>query len=71
MPNANHKKEDHMATHAIKHRSAIDDVLDDFDEIVDRAANTMTDAEFHEAEEKSKELSHRPAASPARRRETA
>jgi hypothetical protein len=60
-----------MATSPLKQKSAIEDVLDDFDEIIDRAAETMTDEEFREAEKRSKELSRHPAASPSRRRETA
>jgi hypothetical protein len=71
MPNTNQKKDCQMATSPLKHRSAIDDVLDDFDDIVDRAAETMTDEEFREAEKKSKELARRSAVSPSRHRETA
>jgi hypothetical protein len=69
MPNTNLKKGCRVATSAIKPKSAVEDVLNDFDEIFDRAAATMTDQEFQEAEKQSKKLDRNT--SPSRRRETA
>lgn len=60
-----------MAQSPIKRKSATEEVLDDFGNIIDHAAETMTDQEFREAEKKARELSRRPAASASRRRETA
>jgi hypothetical protein len=71
MPNTNHKKESNMATSPVKQKSAIEDLLNDFDEIIEHAAETMTDEEFREAENKARELGRVPAASPLRHRESA
>lgn len=59
-----------MATAPLKHKTAIDDVLDDFDEIIDHASRTMSDEEFKQAENKFKEIASAPP-SRSRRRETA
>jgi len=69
MPNANHKKEPNMDATPLKRKTAVDDLLDDFDEIIDRAGQAMNDQEFIEAEKKFNELAATP--SRARRRERA
>ena len=53
----------------LKRKTAVDDLLDDFDEIIDRAGQAMNDQEFIEAEKKFNELAATP--SRARRRERA
>ncbi len=67
----NREKKVNMAPSAAKLKSVVEEVLDDFGNIIDRAAETMTDEEFRKAEKKARELARRPAASASRRRETA
>ena len=52
-------------------RSAEDTLLDSFGELIDSAAEKMSDSEFKNAEKKSSESLARALAPPKRRRETA
>jgi hypothetical protein len=60
-----------MATSPSRKRSAEDTLLDSFGELIDSAAEKMTDEEFKNAEKKSSESLARALAPPKRRRETA
>ena len=66
------RKGPQMATSSpSKKRSAEDTLLDSFGELIDSAAEKMTDEEFKNAEKKSSESLARALAPPKRRRETA
>lgn len=61
-----------MATSSpVKGKSAEDALLESFGELIDSAAEKMTDKEFKKAEKKSNEHLDRALANPKRRRETA
>jgi hypothetical protein len=66
------RKGPHMATSSpSRKRSAEDTLLESFGELIDSAAEKMTDEEFKNAEKKSSESLARALAPPKRRRETA
>jgi hypothetical protein len=74
MPNdkAPPKKGPDMATSLpARRKSAEDDLLDSFAEIVDKAAENMSDQDFKKAEKKSNEILDRALADHSRRRGTA
>lgn len=52
-------------------KSAEDTLLESFGELIDSAAEKMSDKEFKKAEKKSNEVLDRALAPPKRRRETA
>ena len=61
-----------MATSSpVKGKSAEDTLLESFGELIDSAAQKMSDKEFKKAEKKSNELLDRALERPKRRRETA
>lgn len=61
-----------MASSVPAHKkSAEDDLLDSFAEIIDNAAEKMSDKEFKAAENKSNEILDRAIAAHSRRRGTA
>ena len=70
MPNTNRKKESNMANSPLKRKSAIDELLDDFDTVIEKAASKMTKEEIERASKDFKRIVHRPS-SKAGRRETA
>ena len=59
-----------MATSPLKRKSAIDELLDDFDTVIEKAASKMTKEEIERASKDFKRIVNRPA-SKAGRRETA
>jgi hypothetical protein len=59
-----------MATSPLKRKSAIDELLDDFDTVIEKAASKMTKEEIERASKDFKGIVHRPS-SKAGRRETA
>lgn len=66
------KKGPHMATSTpVRKKSAEDVLLESFGELIDSAAEKMSDKEFKKAEKKSSEILARALARPKRRRETA
>jgi len=66
------KKGPHMATSSpVRKKSAEDVLLESFGELIESAAEKMTDREFKKAEKKSNEILARALARPKRRRETA
>jgi hypothetical protein len=65
------RKGPQMATSPSRKRSAEDTLLDSFGELIDSAAEKMTDEDFKNAEKKSSESLARALAPPKRRRETA
>lgn len=66
------KKGPQMASSVPAHKkSAEDDLLDSFAEIIDNAAEKMSDKEFKAAENKSNEILDRAIAAHSRRRGTA
>jgi hypothetical protein len=66
------KKGPHMATSSpVRKKSAEDVLLESFGELIDSAAEKMSDKEFKKAEKKSSEILARALARPKRRRETA
>jgi len=71
MPNTNREKESNMATSPLKRKSAIDELLDDFDTVIEKAASKMTKEEIEQASQDFKKIVHRPASSKSGRRETA
>ena len=71
MQNANRKKGLGMATSSVKQKSAMEDLLDTFGEVIDSGAEKMTPSELRESERKFNEIADRVAASRKRRRETA
>ena len=61
-----------MATsRSVPKKSAEDILLESFGELIDSAAEKMSDKEFKKAEKKSNEILARALARPKRRRETA
>jgi hypothetical protein len=71
MPKTNRKKESNMSTSPLKRKSAIDELLDDFDTVIEKAASKMTKDEIERASKDFKRIVHRPAFSKFGRRETA
>jgi len=66
------RKGPHIATSVpIRRKPAEDGLLDSFEEIVDKAAEKMSDKEFRKAEKKSNEILDRALADHSRRRGTA
>lgn len=66
------KKGPRMATSSpARKKSAEDILLESFGELIDSAAEKMSDKEFKKAEKKSNEILARALARPKRRRETA
>ena len=65
------RKGPQMATSPSRKRSAEDTLLDSFGDLIDSAAEKMTDEEFKNAENKSSESLACALAPPKRRRETA
>jgi hypothetical protein len=68
MPNTNRKKESNISP--LKRKSAIEELLDDFDTVIEKAASKMTKEEIERASKDFKRIVHRPS-SKAGRRETA
>ena len=60
-----------MAPSGIKRKSATDELLDSFGEVIDSGAKKMDADELRESEKKFNEIADRAAASRKRRRETA
>ena len=60
-----------MATPMVKPKSAMDELLDSFGEVIDSGAKKMDSSELRESEKKFNEIADRAAASRKRRRETA
>jgi len=56
---------------SVRKKSAEDVLLESFGELIDSAAEKMSDKEFKQAEKKSSESLARALARPKRRRETA
>jgi len=68
----NHQnREQEMTSSAAKRKSAMDELLDSFGEVIDSGAEKMNDEELRESEKKFNEIADRVAASRKRRRETA
>lgn len=65
------KKGPHVATTPGRRKSAEDELLDSFAELIDSAAEKMTDEEFETAAKKSNATLDRALASHSRRRGTA
>jgi len=66
------KKGPQMASSSsVRKKSAEDVLLESFGELIDSAAEKMSDKEFKQAEKKSSESLARALARPKRRRETA
>jgi hypothetical protein len=66
------RKGPRMATsRSVPEKSAEDTLLESFGELIDSAAQNMSDKEFKKAEKKSSEILARALARPKRRRETA
>jgi len=60
-----------MASSALKRKSAMDELVDRFGEVIDSGAKKMNDDELRQSEKKFNEIADRVAASRKRRRETA
>jgi len=60
-----------MASSALKRKSAMDELVDSFGEVIDSGAEKMNDDELRESEKKFNQIADRVAASRKRRRETA
>jgi hypothetical protein len=71
MPNANRKKGPGMASSSVKQKSAMEELLDSFGEVIDSGAEKMDSEQLRKSEEKFNEIADRVAASRKRRRETA
>jgi len=71
MPNTNRKKESNMATSPLKRKSAIDELLDDFDTVIEKGASKMNKEEIQQASQDFKKVIRRPASAKSGRRETA
>jgi hypothetical protein len=66
------RKVPHMATSTpAGQKSTEDTLLESFGELIDSAAEKMSDKEFKKAEKRSNEILDRALAQPKRRRETA
>jgi hypothetical protein len=71
MASGNPKKKPDMATQPTgKRKSAEDELLDSFGELIDEAAKKMTDEEFLKTAEKSKQTLDRAIAAHSQRRGT-
>jgi hypothetical protein len=66
-----HQRESGMASSATKQKSAMDELLDSFGEVIDSGAEKMNPSELHESEKRFNEIVDRAVASRKRRRETA
>jgi hypothetical protein len=71
VPNGNRKKGPGTATSSTKQKSAMDELLDSFGEVIDSGAEKMNPRELIESEKKFNEIVDRVAAARKRRRETA
>jgi hypothetical protein len=71
MPNTNRKKQSNMATPPLKRKSAVDELQDDFDTVIEKAASGMTKEEIERASQDFNKIVRRPASSKSGRRETA
>ena len=60
-----------MASSPVKQKSAMDELLDSFGEVIDSGAEKMDPSELRESEKRFNEIVDRVAASRKRRRETA
>ena len=60
-----------MATSSTKQKSAMDELLDSFGEVIDSGAEKMNSEQLRKSEKKFTEIVDRVAASRKRRRETA
>jgi hypothetical protein len=60
-----------MASSPVKQKSAMDELLDSFGEVIDSGAEKMDPSELRESEKRFNEIVDRAAASRKRRRETA
>jgi hypothetical protein len=64
-------RESRMASSPVKQKSAMDELLDSFGEVIDSGAEKMDPSELRESEKRFNEIADRAAASRKRRRETA
>jgi hypothetical protein len=72
MASSNPKRKPNMATvPSGRQKSAEDELLESFGQLIDKAAETMTDEEFLKTAEKSKQTLDRAIAAHSRRRGTA
>ena len=72
MPNTNTKKGCRMATSPVKHRPAIEKLVDSMEKLADSAARKMTPEELRKARREINEvIDSAVAARPKRRRQTA
>jgi hypothetical protein len=60
-----------MASSPVKQKSAMDELLDSFGEVIDSGAEKMDPSELRESEKRFNEIADRAAASRKRPRETA
>ncbi len=60
-----------MATSSVKQKTAMDELLDSFAELIDSGAEKMSPRELRGSEKKFNEIADRAAAARKRRRETA
>ncbi len=60
-----------MASSTVKQKSAMDELLDSFGEVIDSGAKKMDSLELRESEKRFNEIADRAVASRKRRRETA
>jgi hypothetical protein len=60
-----------MASSTVKKKTAMDELLDSFGEVIDAGAEKMGSSELKKSEERFNEIADRVAASRKRRRETA
>lgn len=61
------KKACQMATSAVKHKSPVDELLDDFDSVIEQGASKMTAEEIDQASSDFKKIVRGPSSKPARR----
>jgi len=69
MPNGNCKKRSGMATSSVKQKSAMDELLDSFADVIDSGAEKMTSRELRDFEKKFNEIVDRAVAFRKRSRE--
>jgi hypothetical protein len=70
MSNTNRKKGPAMATSSLKQKSAMNELLDSFAEVIDSGAEKMSSRELRESEKKFNKIVDHAVASRKRRRET-
>jgi hypothetical protein len=67
----NHQRESGMASSATKPKSAMDELLDSFGEVIDSGAKKMEPSELRDSEKRFNQIADRAAASRKPRRESA